>query len=85
MILKKGENHKYFYSDDEEPDMSKFKGWGVTRAKGLGALGDREWEDIYKKPKLIPITEDAGLDEALELMFGKGPNGAERRRDWLST
>jgi len=82
IILKKGDQRKYVYQTDYHKfDPSKYKGWEITRAKGLGTLESPEWKDILGNPKLISFWENGKMKETLDLMF----NGkrADDRKDWL--
>jgi len=82
IIMKKGNQRKYVYQPDYKTfEPSKYKGWEITRAKGLGTLGSAEWNDILQGPQLIPFWDDGTLKAALDLMFN--PDRADDRKQWL--
>ena len=85
IILEKGKQRKYIYADDYDDfqaNLGKYKGWTVTRAKGLGALEEEDWVHSLSKPALIPIVDDGELAETLDLIFNQ--NRADDRKEWLS-
>ena len=85
IIAHKGKQTKYIYADDYpefQNNLSKWKGWAITRAKGLGALEEEDWKHALAKPELIPITDDGSLEETLDLIFN--PKRADDRKEWLS-
>lgn len=82
VIARKGKQNKYWYShnyDDFEP--AKYKGWEITRAKGLAALEEDDWIYSLKNPDLYAIVEDGEMKESLDLIF----NGdrADDRKEWI--
>lgn len=82
IIATKGKIKKYWYSDDYgnfNPD--DYKGYSITRAKGLGSLNKEDWEVVLKNPKLIPVIDEGDLDECLDLLFSPD---ADKRKEWLS-
>lgn len=82
IILKKGNQRKYVYQPDYPKfDPTKFKGWEITRAKGLGTLENAEWKDVLGNPQLISFWDDGNLKSALDLMFN--PERADDRKEWL--
>lgn len=83
IIADKGKDRKYWDSSNyNEFIPSEWKGWNITRAKGLAALTEEDWKECYKNPKLIPIVEDENLKESLDMIF----NGsrADDRKEWMS-
>jgi DNA gyrase/topoisomerase IV subunit B len=85
IIAHKGKQTKYIYADDYskfQANLGKWKGWSITRAKGLGALEEEDWEHALSKPELVPIVEDGDLKESLDLIFN--PTRADDRKEWLS-
>ena len=87
IILSKGRERKYVYADEYPEFQQKlsngvYKGWTVTRAKGLARLVRADWDHSLKKPKLIPIVDDGELEETLDMLFN--PNRADDRKAWLS-
>ncbi|RMH14657.1 MAG: hypothetical protein D6698_12430 [Gammaproteobacteria bacterium] len=79
-ILEKGNQRKYIYND-EKFDPADYKGWTISRAKGLGRLTKKDWEYVLREPKLIPLVDDGNLKEVLDLVFD--PRRADDRKDWL--
>jgi len=84
IIQEKGKNRHYWYADDYHTyDAKDWKGAPKpTRAKGLGSLEEADWRHSLVKPKLIPITDDGGLGDALRLIFD--PRGADARKAWIA-
>lgn len=81
----KGKQTKYFYAHDYEDfqkNLNRYKGWAITRAKGLGSLKEKDWERALESPVIIPLVDDGNLQETLDLIF----NGerADDRKEWLS-
>ena len=82
VILKKGKSRKYIYGDQYSSfDPSDYKGWEITRAKGLGTLGQNEWEDVMKDPQLTELVDDGSLEDTFEMLLGVD---VSLRKDWLS-
>lgn len=82
IIADKGKQRKYWYSSNyHEFKPEDWKGWHITRAKGLGTLQKEDWEESIKNPALIPITEDKEMTESLDMIF----NGsrADDRKKWM--
>jgi DNA gyrase/topoisomerase IV subunit B len=82
IIARKGKTNKYWYShnyDQFNPD--EYKGWEITRAKGLGTLRDDDWEHSLTKPDLTPIVDDGKMESVLDLLFNK--LRADDRKSWL--
>lgn len=82
IIARKGKQTKYWYSHnfrDFEPE--KYKGWELTRAKGLAALEEGDWIYSLQNPDLYAIVEDGKMNESLDLIF----NGsrADDRKEWI--
>jgi DNA gyrase/topoisomerase IV subunit B len=82
VIARKGKQTKYWYShnySDFDPD--KYKGWEITRAKGLAALLEDDWAYSLENPELYPVVDDGKMEESLDLIF----NGkrADDRKDWI--
>lgn len=81
IIAQKNKDRKYWYSynyDDFLPET--YKGWNITRAKGLGTLVESDWRYSLDNPVTKDIIDDGGLKEALELIFGPD---ADMRKDWM--
>lgn len=84
IIARKGKQVKYWYNDDYDKfDPEKFKGWDITRAKGLAALKKPDWKVLHAEPRLVPIVDDGGLKDALDLIFTDGSDAAAARREWI--
>lgn len=85
IILEKGDTRHYIYAHDYEEyvnDPHKFDGWSATRAKGLGTLEMEDWAHALYNPVLIPIVNDGGLTETLDLIFSK--DRRDDRKVWLT-
>ncbi len=85
IIAHKGKQTKYIYADDYpefQNNLGKWKGWSITRAKGLGSLEEADWVHALAKPVLIPIIDDGELQETLDLIFNK--KRTDDRKEWLS-
>lgn len=83
IIAEKGKQRKYWNSSTYlEFVPEDWKGWSITRAKGLAALVKEDWIECYKNPQLIPLTNDSEISESLDLIF----NGArsDDRKEWMS-
>jgi hypothetical protein len=81
IIAEKGKTRKYWYSDNvHEFNPEDYKGWGITRAKGLGTLTREDWQHSLNTPKLFPLVNDGNMKETLDLIF----NGkrADDRKKW---
>lgn len=82
IIAVKGKQRKYWYADDYETfNSDDFKGWEITRAKGLAALKREDWKYVLENPKLQPIIDDGNLKTALDLLFHN--DMSEDRKNWL--
>lgn len=84
VILKKGKTKNYFYGRDYDKfDPEDWKGWEISRAKGLGRLEQSDWKNILGNPPVTPIVDtDKDLKEALDLVFN--PSRPDDRKDWLN-
>lgn len=83
VIAEKGKERKYWYSRNyEEFNPKDYKGWSITRAKGLAALSREDWMYSLVNPDLYAIVDDGKLEESLDLIFsGKR---ADDRKEWIS-
>ncbi|QIG68076.1 DNA gyrase subunit B protein [Rhizobium phage RHph_Y68] len=73
IIAENKKERRYFYPHNiEEFDYTKFKGWNIRRAKGLGSLQKENFVDHLKNPISVPLSDDADLPHVLDLLF----NGA---------
>jgi DNA gyrase/topoisomerase IV subunit B len=83
LILSKGKERQYFYGrNSDEFDPKQWKGWDVSRAKGLGRLEPMDWKLILSEPSVIPIIDgDKLMKDALSLIFEK--SRADDRKIWL--
>lgn len=84
IIQEKGKARHYWYADDYHTyDPKDWKNCPKpTRAKGLGSLEEADWRHSLVKPKLVPLTDDGNLSEALKLIFD--PKGADARKEWIA-
>lgn len=83
IIAAKGKQRKYWYADDVHgfvPDT--YRGWEITRAKGLAQLKKVDWEHALTNPKSFPLIDDGDLSEALSLIFDT--KRADDRKNWIS-
>lgn len=84
IIQEKGKKRYYWYADDYHTyNPDEWKGAPKpTRAKGLGSLEEIDWVNSLSNPRLIPLTDDGKLAEALDLIF----NGsrADDRKAWVA-
>lgn len=82
IIADKGKKRKYWYAHNyDEFNSSEYKGWSITRAKGLGSLTEEDWKYSLRNPDLFPIVDDGGLADALELIFRS--DFADKRKEWI--
>lgn len=82
IIAEKGKERRYWYGDDHENFKPEdYKGWSITRAKGLGSLEEQDWENALKTPKLFPIVDDGRIKESLDLIFNN--NRSDDRKEWI--
>jgi DNA gyrase/topoisomerase IV subunit B len=82
IIAEKGKVRKYWYAHDyNEFESTKWAGWSITRAKGLGTLTEVDWTHSIQNPVAIPIVDDGKMTEALSLVF-QGSR-ADDRKVWI--
>lgn len=82
VILIKGKQRKYFYSDDYDLfNPSDWKDWQIRRAKGLGTLTKEDWKYSLDNPKLIPIKYDEDFEKIIDLIFNS--NNSDKRKEWM--
>jgi DNA gyrase/topoisomerase IV subunit B len=73
IIAEKGKERRYFYPHNiEEFESSKFKGWNIRRAKGLGSLQKENFKDHLDNPVSIGLTRDDNIPHVLDLLFNGG-------------
>lgn len=85
IIAKKGKQVHYYYAHNEhefESQLEKYRGWDVTRAKGLAALTKEDWKNALAQPQLVPYYEDGNLAKVLGLVFDT--KRADDRKEWLA-
>jgi len=79
IIAEKGKERKYWYAKNHhEFNSEEYKGWSITRAKGLGTLTRKDWKYSLQHPELYPLVDDGKMQEALDLIFN-GDRAADRR------
>jgi len=79
IIAEKGKERKYWYAHDyDEFNSEDYKGWAITRAKGLGTLQEPDWRHSLDKPVLYPIVDDGKMKESLDLVFN-GDRAGDRK------
>ena len=82
IVAVKGKQRKYWYNDNyDDFDSDIYKGWEITRAKGLAALKNADWKWVLENPKATPIVDDGELAKALDLLFN--PKLADSRKTWI--
>ena len=82
IIAAKGKQRKYWYNDNYEDFSSdSYKGWDITRAKGLAALKREDWKYVLANPKVLAIIDDGEMKESLDLLFNK--NRADDRKTFI--
>jgi DNA gyrase/topoisomerase IV subunit B len=83
IIAEKGKTRKYWYSDNHlEFDSEQYKGWSITRAKGLGTLTEEDWAYSLAEPKLMALTDENGdMKETLDLIFNS--KRSDDRKAWI--
>lgn len=80
IIAARGKSKKYWYNDNYDTFAPEdYKGWEITRAKGLAALKKDDWKYALENPKALPIT--GTLDDCLALLFN--PTMADARKEWI--
>jgi DNA gyrase subunit B len=88
----KGERFVYAYDDTERSELlarHKRKGEDVSRFKGLGEM---PWEHLRstvfdpetRKLLQVQVEDLSESAEILNLIMGKGPAAADKRKDWLA-
>ena len=83
MVAKKDKQILYFYTDEEYQQWAvknDAKKWNIEYKKGLGALGDAEYKDMFVSPKAVRITKDEATATILDCWFGKN---SELRKEKL--
>ena len=82
IIAVKSKLRKYWYADEYETfNQDELKGWDITRAKGLASLKKEDWKYVLTNPKIMPLTDDGEMKEALNLLFNS--KLADSRKDWI--
>lgn len=83
VIAQKGKERKYWHQHNyHEFKPEDYKGWSITRAKGLGSLEIEDWKHAINDPVTVPIVSDSNFSETLDLIF----NGerADDRKEWMA-
>ena len=83
IIAEKGKDIKYWYLDniDEFKDFD-CSGWHITRAKGLGTLNKKDWDNCINNIRYIPVIDNGNFAELNKLIF-KG-DLADKRKMWMT-
>lgn len=82
VIAEKSGKKNYWYAHDYNTfDPEKWKGWSITRAKGLGTLVKEDWKYSIDNPVLEPIYDDGNLKDSLDLIFNGSK--ADDRKEWM--
>lgn len=82
IIAEKGKTRKYWYSHNyQDFNPEEYKGWTITRAKGLGTLNEEDWKHSLQNPVLYPVVDDGRMKDTLDLIF----NGkrTDDRKGWI--
>lgn len=77
LVLKKGKDKKYFYTNDEwllYQKNNSIIGWEQEYKKGLGSLEDEEYQEMIQNPRKVLIEWDDDADKLLECWFGNDTN-----------
>src|SRR5690606_12089675 len=83
IIAKKNKERVYFYGHNySEFKQENIKGYKITRAKGLGALEESDWDYSLKSPELIEIVDDGNMKETLDMIFNK--LRSDDRKTWMA-
>lgn len=82
IIAKKGKERKYWYANDYQNFKPEdWKGWDITRAKGLATLEKPDWSHCLSSPNLYPLLDDGNMNEILDLIFNGSK--ADLRKQWM--
>lgn len=83
IILGQGKKRKYVFGHEYDSfDPSKWDGWNIRRAKGLGTLERVDWQYAIDNLTAIPIVRDTQFDAVLDLLFNK--DRADDRKVWIT-
>ena len=83
IIASKGKVRKYWYAHNyHDFDSEKYKGYDITRAKGLGSLTEEDWKYSLSNPVLVPLIDDTNLKESLDLIFNE--SRSNDRKKWIA-
>ncbi|MEM5878850.1 MAG: toprim domain-containing protein [Candidatus Aenigmatarchaeota archaeon] len=84
IIAENGKIRKYWYNYNyDEFNPEEFKGWSITRAKGLGSLTREDWKYSLEKPEVIGLRDDGNLRTVLDLIFNESKS--DERKLWISS
>jgi len=75
-----GSKRDFYYHENELPSPLPSD---MKYIKGLGSLSLTDVKKILLKPLLERVEVDENSDKYFELVFGKGPNSADLRKEWL--
>lgn len=82
IIAERGKERHYWHAHNyNEFDPDEWRGWTITRAKGLGTLTCEDWRHSLSNIVAIPIQDDGKMQESLDLVFNGGR--ADDRKAWL--
>lgn len=82
VILEKGKERHYFYAFNYDKFIpEEWKGWSITRAKGLGTLVKPDWKHALENLVALPIIDDGKLKETMDLIFNNAK--ADERKEWI--
>jgi DNA topoisomerase-2 len=83
LVIKKGKNVKYFYTNEEWLDFqakNTLSGYDIEYKKGLGSLEDTEYQEMIQNPRKIKFTLDENSKTLLDAWFGED---VEKRKKLL--
>ena len=85
IIAKKGsERHYWFAYNYDEFKPEDWKGYEITRAKGIGTLEAPDWKVLLNEidKHIVPLRDDGKLGETMSLIFDG--SRSDDRKEWLS-
>jgi DNA gyrase/topoisomerase IV subunit B len=86
IVASKGNKRVHFPTKQQYEEVKgKYESWSLEYYKGLGSMKTVDWKMIMKNldDYLIPMWDDGKLKETLHLLFLKGTEGADNRKEWL--
>lgn len=83
VVAYKGDQRVHFPNRQQyEAVKHKYKNWSIDYYKGLGAMGEKDWNIIlYDEQYQISIVDDGNLRTVLSLLFDD--KKSDQRKEWL--